>query len=645
MQHAHSSSHRTSEAKRQWQLGRAHAKAGRSEAALRAHESAARLDPRDSLYALNHARALLGRGLIAEATDEALRAYALDPRSSVASEFVAECLMRQRRFEEAASALRALPADVVRDHVHPALLGLALQRLGRPAEAIAAFTDSLAFKPDYAHMHHNLGLCFGELDLKQEAAQCFNTALLLGVGELELSTRGLACYYQRGSCHWEESDENIAALVAALHAAPDDSKLATTPFAHAVLCDNRADQLRAAQSSARFVAIDVKPLAPIRSDWFPGSRRLRVGYVSADFYQHATAVLMVEMLEKHDRERFDVRLYAHGPSTDSPMRRRLLAACSEFVDLVPLNDAQAARRIRDDGIDILIDLKGFTHDHRLGIFAHRPAPIQVTYLGFPGSSGADFIDYLISDPVVTPFEHAADYSEKIAHLPNCYQPNDRQRPLPDAPTRASQGLPEDALVLCGFNQPYKISPDVFDAWCGLLHALPNAVLWVLEWSRQALPNLKREAERRGIDPARLIGAPRASLGDHIARFRLADIFLDSWPCNAHTTGSDALWAGVPMVTILGENFAARVAASLLNAAGVPELVCRDVAHYQHAVLELAASPELRESFRTRIAAARLNSPLFDSDRYTRDIEALYVRIAERHAAGLPPDHLIAAVDA
>jgi predicted O-linked N-acetylglucosamine transferase (SPINDLY family) len=639
MHHTSHQPHRASKARRQWQIGQAHAKAGQWEAAVRAHEAATQLQPDDPVYALNHARALFAHGPVERAADEALRAFRLDPGSRVACELAAECLMRQNRFTDAVSTLRALPSDVPRDHAHHALLGLALQNCGKLHEAIAAFFDSLALKPDYARMHYNLGLCFGDLDLKKEAAQCFETALILGMGALDVATRGLACYYERGSCHWQDSEAHLAALSAALHALPDGVAVATSPFAHTVLSSDRAEQLRAAASCSRFLAIGIAPMASRASDWRPGGRPLRVGYVSSDFHNHATAMLMVEMLERHDRERFEVHLYSHGPSDGSVMRRRIEAACHAFVDVRSLTDPQVARRVRHDGIDLLIDLKGYTRDQRFGIFAHRPAPVQATFLGYPGTTGADYLDYLIGDTIVTPLAHAAGYSEKIAQMPACYQPNDRQRVLLDAPTRASQGLPEDALVLCGFNQPYKVSPEVFDSWCRLLQALPNAVLWLLEWSQQALPNLRREAVRRGIDPARLIGAPRALSHDHIARFRLADLFLDTWPCNAHTTASDALWAGVPIVTQLGETFASRVAASLLHAVGLPELVCRDLAHYERTVLELAADAPRRAALRVRLASAREGSPLFDSLRFTRDIEALYLRMARRHVQAGAPDHL------
>ena len=495
--------------------------------------------------------------------------------------------MREQRFADAVAMLRELDETSRRDHAYHAMLGSALHRLGRPNEAVASFFDALALRPDHAATHHNLGLSFNDLEMKQEAAHCFNTALILGVGALEVCTRGLACYAEREGCEWGEIDAHLAALKAAALALPDDARVPSAPFAHAVLGTDRREQLSAARSCARFIAQDVQPLPAQRSDWWPDRRPLRIGYVSADFHAHATAILMAEMLERHDRSRFEIHLYSHGVADDSAMRKRIEAAGDAFVDVHKLTDLQVAQRVRADGIDLLIDLKGHTRDTRLGIFAYRAAPLQATFLGFPGTTGADYIDYLIGDAVVTPLAHAADYSEKIAQMPVCYQPNDRQRRRPEAPSRASQGLPEEALVLCGFNQPYKVSPEVFDSWCRLLQALPDAVLWLLEWTPQALPNLRREAASRGVDPARLVGAPRVHPDVHIARLQLADIFIDTWPCNAHTTASDALWAGVPIVTLIGETFASRVGASLLEAVGTPELICGDVAGYEAAIRALA----------------------------------------------------------
>jgi predicted O-linked N-acetylglucosamine transferase (SPINDLY family) len=303
--------------------------------------------------------------------------------------------------------------------------------------------------------------------------------------------------------------------------------------------------------------------------------------------------------------------------------------------------AQMAAAIRARHVDILVDVKGATYGSVMEVMAHRPAPLQVNWLGFPGTSGADYIDYLIGDTVVTPLEHAAHFSEKIAQMPLCYQPNDSRRAVPHALPRAAWGLRDDALVLCGFHQSYKISREVFHSWCGLLQALPHAVLWLLRWNANVQSALTAAAAARGIDASRLVFAPVLPANQHLSRLSAADVFLDAWPCNAHTTASEALWAGVPPVTVVGETFAQRVAASLLQASGLGELVCRDVAHYEQTVLQLAAQPQRRDALRTQLMAQRQH-PLFDGARFARDIEALYQRMWARAVAGLPPDHLAAA---
>jgi predicted O-linked N-acetylglucosamine transferase (SPINDLY family) len=345
---------------------------------------------------------------------------------------------------------------------------------------------------------------------------------------------------------------------------------------------------------------------------------------------------MAELFERHDRSRFEVTLYSHGPSDGSAMRARIEAASERFADVQLLSDLEIAQRVRDDEIDVLVDLKGHTANNRLAVFAYRAAPVQASYLGFPGTSGAAWIDYIIGDPIVTPLEHAPHYSEQIAQLPGCYQPNDRQRALPTPPPRAACGLPDDALVLCGFNQPYKISSEVFDVWCDLLRALPHAVLWLLRWNGQAPERLRAEAQRRGVAASRLVWAPRVKPVDHMARLQLADVLIDTWPCNAHTTASDALWAGVPVVTLTGQTFASRVASSVLHAVALAELACPDRATYCERVLEIARDSPRREALRDHLAQARQRAPLFDSERRVRDLEALYARMWERHSAGIPP---------
>ncbi|MFT3817743.1 MAG: hypothetical protein QM750_08985 [Rubrivivax sp.] len=626
-----------------WQAGQAHARRGDWGQAVRSFEAAARQAPQDAVYALNLARALMAQRRHDEAAAEAVRAFNLEPRNTVACALAARCLMDGKRFRDAARVLLHLPEDVPRGHDYHFTLARALQLGGQPREAVNAYMNALALAITDANTHYQLGLCLNELSMKEEASQCFQTALSMGVGANELGVRALLSYFEREACHWAGAEQGLAALQRALDALPDDAAVTTAPFAHVTLLDDPAAQLKAARSLARSLAANARPFAPRASDWRPdGPRRLRLGYLSADFHQHATCILMAEMLEQHDRARFEVTLYSHGKSDGSAMRRRIEAACEHFVDVQAMSDGDVAERIRADGCDLLVDLKGYTRGHKVGVFAWQPAPVTATFLGFPGSTGAEYIDYFIGDPVVTPLEHAPYYSEHIAQMPVCYQPNDRQRALPPAPTRAEAGLPDEGLVLAGFNQPYKISAQVFDVWCVLLDALPQAVLWLLDWNAQSRANLEREAAARGIDPARIVWAPRLKPADHMARMQLADLFLDTWPCNAHTTASDALWAGVPVVTFTGQTFASRVASSLVHAVGLPELACRDIEHYARTVVELAHDPERVAAMRARLAQARADSPLFDSLRFTRDFEALLLRMMQRHVDGLAPAALPAA---
>ncbi|WP_326538983.1 O-linked N-acetylglucosamine transferase, SPINDLY family protein [Pseudorhodoferax sp.] len=626
-----------------WQAGQAHARRGAWDEAVRCFETATRQAPNDPVLALNLARALLAQRKLDEAAQQAARAFNLDPRNPVTCALTAHCLMEGKRFRDAARCLQSLPADVARGHDYFHTLGRALQLGRQPREAVDAYMSALAINITHADTHYQLGLCLNDLSMKEEAAQSFQTALAMGVGEHELGIRALLAYFEREACNWVGADEGLQRLQAALDALPDDAAVATAPFAHVTLLEDPMQQLKAAASLARNLAAQARPFAARRSDWRPeGSRRLKLGYLSADFHEHATCILMAEMLEHHDRKRFEVTLYSHGKPDGSAMRKRIEQACEHFVDLRGQSDGDIATRIRADGCDLLIDLKGYTRNHRVGVFAWKPAPVTATFLGFPGSTGADFIDYLIADPVVTPLEHTPYYTEHLAQMPVCYQPNDRQRALPAAPTRTEAGLPEDAFVMAGFNQPYKISSQVFDVWCVLLDALPQAVLWLLDWNEQSRQNLAREAAARGIDPARIVWAPRKKPAEHMARMQLADVFIDTWPCNAHTTASDALWAAVPVVTFTGETFASRVAASLVHAVGLPELACRDIEHYARTVVELAHDPGRLAAMRQTLVAAREHSPLFDSRRFTRDFEALLLRMMQRHVDGLPPAPLPAA---
>jgi hypothetical protein len=438
---------------------------------------------------------------------------------------------------------------------------------------------------------------------------------------------------RRHACDWRGLDQEEADCL-------DDIRrraVLVSPFPVLATRAGPAEQLVHARIWARALAVAGSKVFSQYPAAVEG-RRIRVGYLSCDFYRHATAALISELIERHDRNRFEIVAYCFSPDDGSDMRKRLRAAFDRVVDIRSLTHAEAARRIHDDQVDILVDLKGYTRDSRMEILAHRPAPIQVNYLGYPGSMGADFIDYIIADPFVAPMECQPHYDEKIVHLPDCYQPNDRQREIAEhTPTRAEAGLPEQAFVFCAFNNAYKITEKMFGIWMRLLDQVPGSVLWLLEANDLCKGNLRREAAVRGIDPSRLVFAPKVPMESHLARQRLADLFLDALPYNAHTTASDALWAGLPVVTCAGETFAGRVAGSLLHAVGLPELVTRTLSDYEALALRLAQQPEQLAAVREKLKHNRLSTPLFDAERYTHNLETAYAHMVRLRAAGRQPE--------
>jgi predicted O-linked N-acetylglucosamine transferase (SPINDLY family) len=347
---------------------------------------------------------------------------------------------------------------------------------------------------------------------------------------------------------------------------------------------------------------------------------------------------MAGLFEQHDKGRFELFGFSFGPERSDGMRLRISRAFDKFMDVREMSDQDVARMSRDIGIDVAVDLKGLTQNCRPGIFALRSAPVQVGYLGFPGTMGADYIDYLVADRIVVPEDQLRYYSEKIAYLPHCYQVNDGQRTISGkAFTRAELGLPADAFVFCCFNSNYKITPEVFDAWARILGQVGGSVLWLLEDNPTAARNLRREARSRGIDGERLVFAPRMPNAEHLARHRAADLFLDTAPCNAHTTASDALWAGLPVLTLAGSAFHARVASSLLSCVGLPELVTSSAPAYEAMAVRLAREPEHLADLRSRLDRNRLQAPLFDTPRFARHIEEAYARMYERYRLGFAPE--------
>jgi predicted O-linked N-acetylglucosamine transferase (SPINDLY family) len=587
------------------------------------------------------ARHQLGR--TEEATEAARRALALDPENHKAGHVLTMALMQQNRFAEALAVFEHFRSGPAREHYQFVVNhGTTLAQLTQPQEAAAVFLEAMVLEMTDPAIHMQLGLALKDMKLYQESAESFLTACTLDPDRF--TAQIMVLHMRQHACDWQGFDEACAELVRSMvrieqsgHSRGEGAVWALTAIPHPP-----ALLKAAARQVALKCAKGVSPL-PLNPMPAPGTRRIRVGYVSADFHNHATALLFVEALERRNSNAFEVTLYSHSPDDSSSIQHRIRAACERFVDMRAMSVQQMARQIHADGIDILVDLKGQTFGNRLGVFAYRPAPIQATFLGFPGTSGADFIDYIIGDRHVTPLEHADHYSEKIAQLPGSYQPNDSRRPRLQALTRAQCGLPDDALVMGNFNQSFKLSPETFDAWMRIMKAVPHCILWLLDDNDQAKRNLHRATIQRGVDPERIVFAPRVPVHVHHARLPAADFMLDNWPCNAHTTASDALWMGVPMVTCMGDSFASRVAGSLLHAVGLGELACTSVEQYEATAIALLNDPTRLQRLRCHLEEGRMGFALFDGARFAAGLEALYLRMVERERQGLAP-HPLAAQD-
>ncbi|PWC78163.1 tetratricopeptide repeat protein [Azospirillum sp. TSH64] len=530
-----------------------------------------------------------------------------------------------------ARALRLRPIDVLA----AANLGVALREGQRMAEAIRALTRALVIEPGNGEAMLGYAHALRELSRLGEAETAYARAVTLTPAKTEALCYHL--YLKQTLCAWGDYDR----LCARVRETIDRDGGVVIPLATLSIETTPAQQDRSARLFYdRLVKRASTPPMPARATPRPDGR-LRIAYVSADFHEHATAYLAAELFELHARDRFEVLAYSYGPDDGSAMRQRLVKAFDRFRDIrsVPLD--AVARRMADDGVDIMVDLKGYTKQTRLDLLSRRLAPVEVSYLGYPGTIGCPHMDYVIGDRFVTPPEHQPFYAERLAILPDAYQINDRHRPLPDAvPSRADCGLPEDGVVFAAFNTAYKISPAMFALWMRILKRVPGSVLWLFEANPLAAGNLKAAAEAQGVDPARLVFAPPRPLAAHIARYRVADLALDTLPYTGHTTTSDALWAGCPVVTCLGETFASRVAASLLNAAGLPETVTRSLADYEDLAVALAGDPDRRAGFRKRLEEGRMTAPLFDSRRFARNLEHAYQVMWSLHQAGRPPQGFI-----
>ncbi|MBA2588454.1 MAG: tetratricopeptide repeat protein [Alphaproteobacteria bacterium] len=497
---------------------------------------------------------------------------------------------------------------------------VALWSLKRFAESLADCDRAVALRPGFADAHYNRGNALAELNRPEEAAAAYEQVLTLAPDHPS-ALSGLAnAALTIGD--WKRTAELAPRLKADVLA----GKSVIQPFVLMGYHDDNELQLRCSQNYVRQAGPG--PLPPLWTGERYGHDRIRVAYLSADFHQHVTAALTVEMFECHDRTRFETIAVSFGPDDNSAMRRRLLGAFDSFVDARQQNDREVAQMLREWEIDIAVDLGGHTSGARPWVLAHRPAPVQAKYMGFPGTSGSDFVDYIVTDRMVVPPDQDRFFSEKITALPTTLWVTDTKRDVPAPPSRVEAGLPESGFIFCCFNHNWKITPPLFDIWMRLLTDVDGSVLWLLEGNASIRDNLRRHAVARGVAPDRLIFAGRTTPEAHLARQQLADLFLDTLPYNAHTTASDALWAGLPLLTVPGRSFPARVAASILQAAQLPELIADNFGAYEAQALSLARDPAALKTIRDKLTATRTTMPLFDTARFTRELEAAYIAMLE-----------------
>jgi len=628
------------------------------------------------------------------------RAAAIQPGNPMAHCNHGNALRELKRFDEALAscdrAIRLQPgyADAYNNR------GAALQELGRTEEALASFEQAVRLRPDNVQAHSNRGAALRELKRFEEALASFEQAIRLAPGHadayfnrgntlldmkqldaalasyemvIRLDPEYPEAYYQRGlalqgsrqyvkaaqsferllelapghnlakgallhakmmCCDWA----GLAELHESIRRGLSARRLSADPFVCQAISESEEDL----RSCAEIYVAEKFPAAPaLPAGKAPRHDRVRIGYLSGEFREHAISILMAGVWERHDKSRFETFAFDCGGGDGSPRRARIEAAFDEIIDIRRISDLDAAALIKAKEIDILVNLSGYTGDGRPGVFAHRPSPVQVNYLGFPGTMGAEYFDYLIADETAIPRASRGCYSEKIACMPNSFMANDRTRPIAEKRfSRAELGLPESGFVFCCFNRLYKITPGTFEGWMRILGRVDESVLWLLEDNPEAARNLRREVEARGISASRLVFAGKVPLiEEHLARQRAADLFIDTLPYNAHTTASDALWAGLPLLTCAGRTFPGRVAASLLKAIHLPELIARTQGEYEALVIELATNPERLAQIREKLENNRLTAPLFDTELFARHLEDLYSQMYERCEAGLPPDHI------
>lgn len=609
-------------------------------AAIDLMQRACRLAPRDVGLMFNHAKMLTELG-----------------QPTVAEPLLRTCLSADPKFDPAANTL-----------------GIALLAMGRPADAVAIFQAAARMNPGSHDYLANLATALRQMHALEPAIEALARACQLAPNDIELQIALGKAYYEARDfvaalrhygiatqhdpnhmgarcgemltrlriCDWSHFDADRSFILSTLEHGPEKSRVGASPYVTTLISNDPAHCLAAARAVSGAFAPSGKPKPNSRAAGVKlATQCINVAYVSADYREHATSYLIAEAIELHDRDRFKVHGISYGPPEDSPMRRRMEAAFDQFLDVADLSPRQIAERIRSLSIDVTIDLQGFNQFNRMEIFSHRAAPIQAIYLGWPGTSGARYYDYIIADADVIPEKNRPFFSESVVWLPCSYQPNDRRRRISETtPSRAECGLPEDAIVLGCLNNPFKILPELFAAWMRILTRIPGSVLWLLGSSPLQEDNLRREAEARGIAGERICFAKYVENSVHLARLVHIDLVLDTLPYNAHTTTSDALCMGVPVLTCTGTSFAGRVATSLLRGCAADVLITDSTEDYENRAVDLAGNrARLGELGSMLQNAARAGRPPFDTPRLTRGLEAAYTAMVERHRQGKPPAHL------
>jgi predicted O-linked N-acetylglucosamine transferase (SPINDLY family) len=571
---------------------------------------------------VNKCRAIFDKGFKANAIQSIEDYIQLNPGSYELHTVAADMYVATKNYNRAVEHFNKSIEINPLEYANFNNLGILYMEAGQHDLAINTYKKSIELNPQSPIPHQNIANIYNQRKEYQESLKFLTSAARLDPKASYI--QGMIVNSMIHICDWE----GIKELIEKIQKNIGSNNKISNPFVPIAYLSE--------QSQLTKIAKDWIDFKCPKSDFFSPfenrikNQKIKIGYYSADFHAHATALLMAGFFEHHNRSKFEVYAFSFGPDGHDDLSKRIRSSFDHFVDVRQLSDRAIAAYSRELNIDIAIDLKGFTQDSRTGIFAERAAPIQINYLGFPGSMGAPYIDYIIADDYVIPANLECNYTERVLRMPNCYQPNDRLREVDgNQQTRDMHQLPENAIVLCSFNNNYKITPEIFSVWMRVLNKHPQAVLWLLKDNAAAEQNLKNEAELRGVDPSRLIFAARVKTPQHLARQKCADLFLDTYPCNAHTTASDALWVGLPLVTCSGNSFASRVAGSLLKTVGLESLITQSVEEYESKILELLTNPEQLTKIRKTLEATKLFTPLFDTEGYTRDFEDLILSIHKK----------------